>query len=210
MGDISIMKPSGICRFKNLYTLIFAMALMSSFVTSAVARSPRPYCTDGRALPGWTKTGIPDGMAGRDKMMYGLGVASKISDQSLLTETSDNRAIAELAKAFSTKIKELMVGYPTATSPSGQGVKQDAGTTVNETLNGVIIVDRCKDAKRGISYSLAGMDAKAFKDSLENRRELDGKMKAYLSANAEKAFKNQQAPPATRKSPTAGTSGQKR
>ncbi|MBI5638427.1 MAG: hypothetical protein HZA03_10700 [Nitrospinae bacterium] len=125
------------------------------------------------------------------KVFYGTGMASNIGNPALLREASDNRAISELAKTFEVYSSSLMNDYMAHTSAAEkaseeQHVETVKKTVTKQTLNGVMIADRCQDRQSGVFYSLARLDMANFKDAIAKKAELTGKMKEYVRANAEK------------------------
>ncbi|MBI5638209.1 MAG: hypothetical protein HZA03_09595 [Nitrospinae bacterium] len=177
-------------KFMKAVTVMGLVALLAS-CASAPPPPPKSYCTDGRELPAWTMQGAMAFPADIGKVFYGVGMASNISNPSLLRETADNRSISEMAKQFEVYTASLMNDYMASTSAADkaseeQHVEVVKKTVVKQTLNGVMIADRCQDRASGMFYSLSRLDMDKFKDAIAKKAELTDKMKEYVRANADK------------------------
>lgn len=169
--------------------VIMGLAVFLASCASAPPPPPKSYCTDGRELPAWTIQGGMAFPADMGKVFYGVGMASNISNPALLRETADNRAIGEMAKQFEVYSSSLMNDYMASTSAGDkaseeQHVETVKKTVVKQTLNGVIIVDRCQDRGTSVFYSLSRLDIDKFKDAITKKAELSDKMKEYVRNNA--------------------------
>lgn len=174
---------------KTVVTLGLAVFLASC--ASAPPPPPKSYCTDGRELPLWTIQGAMAFPADLGKVFYGVGMASNISNPALLREAADNRSISEMAKQFEVYSSSLMNDYMASTSAADkaseeQHVETVKKTVVKQTLNGVVIADRCQDRGTGVFYSLSRLDIDKFKDAITKKAELTDKMKQYVRDNANK------------------------
>lgn len=175
-------------------TKVLAIMGFAAFFASCASAPPPPpksYCTDGRELPAWTMQGGMAFPADIGKVFYGVGMASNISNPALLREAADNRSIAEMAKQFEVYTASLMNDYMASTSAGDkaseeQHVETVKKTVVKQTLNGVMVVDRCQDRGTGMFYSLSRLDMDKFKDAISKKAELTDKMKDYVRANANK------------------------
>ncbi len=168
---------------------IIGLAVFLASCASAPPPPPKAYCTDGRELPAWTMQGGMAFPADIGKVFYGVGMASNISNPSLLREAADNRSISEMAKQFEVYTSSLMNDYMASTaagdkSSEEQHVETVKKTVVKQTLNGVMIVDRCQDRGTGMFYSLSRLDIDKFKDAISKKAELSDKMKEYVRNNA--------------------------
>lgn len=169
--------------------VIMGLAVFLASCASAPPPPPKSYCTDGRELPAWTIQGGMAFPADMGKVFYGVGMASNISNPALLRETADNRAISEMAKQFEVYSSSLMNDYMASTSAGDKSAEEQhvetvKKTVVKQTLNGVIIVDRCQDRGTSVFYSLSRLDIDKFKDAITKKAELSDKMKEYVRNNA--------------------------
>lgn len=127
------------------------------------------------------------------KVFYGVGSASGIKNQSLLRQTSDNRARNDLAKVFQYYSASLMKDYMSSTMATDpnvtseeQHVESAIKTVTSITMNGVQIVDHWQNPTTMEMFSRARLDIAAFKDNLEQAKELDQKVKEYIKQNADR------------------------
>ncbi len=170
---------------------VMGLTVFLASCASAPPPPPKSYCTDGRELPAWIMQGGMAFPADLGKILYGVGMASNISNPSLLRETADNRAISEMAKQFEVYTSSLMNDYMASVSTAEkaseeQNVETIKKTVVKKTLNGVMIADRCQDKGTGVFYSLSRLDVEKFKDIINQRNDLSEKMKEYVRDKAEK------------------------
>lgn len=168
---------------------LMGLAIFLASCASAPPPPPKAYCTDGRELPVWTVQGGMAFPADIGKAFYGVGMAAKISNPALLRESADNRAISELGKQFEVYTASLMNDYMASTTADDKAVEEQhvetvKKTVVKQTLNGVMIADRCQDKGSGVYYSLARLDLDKFKDAIMKKSELSDKMKDYVRDNA--------------------------
>jgi hypothetical protein len=169
---------------KNLGSLAVLALIM---VFTACAEPPPQY-----ACPEWSRKGdaaFPDS----DKVFYGVGDATNIGNKSLLRKTSDTRAINEIAQQLNATSKSLVEDYMNSVSAAGgeaseQSVTQGIKTTVEKSLVGVKIIDRCLDPADGVHYSLAKYDLDRMEKLIDADNSLDPKLKEYVRKNASKFF----------------------
>lgn len=143
--------------------------------------------------PEWIMKGSGAFDAQQGKVFYGVGMASGIKNKAMLRSTADNRARAEIAKTMETYVAVLAKDYMASTtagdmsaSSEEQHVEQALKTFSKTTLHGAIIVDRWLDPEDGTFYSLCELDLFAFKDAMDDYKELDSKVRDYVRKNAEK------------------------
>ena len=128
-------------------------------------------------------------------IFYGVGMASGIRNRALAVTAADDRARAEIAKVMNTYVATLTKSYMASTtagdmnkSSEEQHVQSTMKTFAQFTLHGAVIIDHFRDDSDGTLFSLCKLDLKAVKQSLDDAKELDGKVRDYVRANAEKAF----------------------
>lgn len=145
------------------------------------------------ARPAWVEKGSGAFDVDKGKIFYGVGVASGIKNEALLRSTADNRARAEVAEILETYVAVLAKDYMASTtagdmsaSAEEQHVEQALKTFSKTTLHGARIIDRWKDSADGSMYALCEMDLFAFKNALDEYKELDTKVRDYVRQNAEK------------------------
>jgi hypothetical protein len=179
-------------RFETRTTLrraAFALGLATAAVMTACGGAqPSEGTHDDR--PDWVDRGAA---AMKDKAMYGVGVASKISSVSLRRSTADAQARAELAKIFSSKVQNLIKNYEASTNDgdkeAAEAHRQEATKVFTEMeLSGVEVVDRFFDMEQDTQYALARLDPTAFAAQLDQMEKLSARAKEIIRANAGRAF----------------------
>ena len=146
--------------------------------------------------PAWVDKGSGAFDVDIGKIFYGVGVASGIKNRALLRSTADNRARAEIAKLLETYVAFLAKDYMASTtagdmsvSAEEQHVEQALKTFTKTTLHGARIIDHWRDPVDGTQFSLCEMDLFAFKNALDDYKELDEKVRDHVKKNAEKLHK---------------------
>lgn len=146
--------------------------------------------------PAWVNKGSGAFDVDKGKVFYGVGIASGIKNRALLVSTADNRARAEIAKELETYVAVLAKDYMASTtagemttSSEEQHVEQALKTFTKTTLHGARIIDHWRDPADGSLFSLCEMDLFAFKNALDDYKELDAKVRDYVRENAEKMHK---------------------
>jgi len=147
-------------------------------------------------VPAWVNKGSGAFDVDKGKVFYGVGIASGIKNRALLVSTADNRARAEIAKELETYVAVLAKDYMASTtagemttSSEEQHVEQALKTFTKTTLHGARIIDHWRDPADGSLFSLCEMDLFAFKNALDDYKELDAKVRDYVKENAEKMHK---------------------
>jgi len=174
---------------------MFAMAVLAAGVlagcgTATVA--PGPIAAQG---PEWVNKGSGAFNREGQAVFYGVGIAQGIKNRALSVEAADSRARAEIAKTMETYVASLTKSYMASTtagamdkSSEEQHVQNTLKTFTQKTLSGVEIVDHWKDPSDGTMFALAKLDLAGMKAMLDNAKELDGKLRDFVRANADKAF----------------------
>ena len=139
----------------------------------------------------WKGSGAFDEDEG--KVFYGVGIAAGIKNRALLRATADNRARVEVAKVLETYVAALAKDYMASTtagdmsaSSEEQHVEQALKSFTKATLHGATIVDHWVDPDDGTMFSLCKLNLAAFKETLDNYRELDSKVRDFVRQNAER------------------------
>lgn len=168
--------------------LCLALALAAPAALTACGGAQTEGEHDDR--PAWVDRG---GAAMKDKAVYGVGVASKISSVSLRRSTADAQARAELAKIFTSRVQNLVKNYEASTNDgdkeAAEAHRQEATKVFTEMeLAGVEIVDRFFDTEQDTQYALARLDPAAFAAQLDQMDKLSARAKEIIRFNAKKAF----------------------
>lgn len=176
---------------KTKQLMVLCAVLMTGlFLMSGCSSTPESAFSQG---PEWCYKGSGAFDAEKGKVFYGVGIASGIKNKALLVSTADNRARAEVAKTLETYVAVLAKDYMASTtagdmsaSSEEQHVEQALKTFSKTTLHGATIVDHWQDPADMTMYALCELDMFAFKEALDNYKELDAKVRDYVRQNAEK------------------------
>jgi hypothetical protein len=165
--------------------ILMGIGILLAFGCAGKEKAPGP--------PAWVDQGSGAFDVDKGKIFYGVGIASGIKNAALLRSTADNRARAEVAKILETYVAVLAKDYMASTtagdmsaSSEEQHVEQALKTFSKTTLHGARIIDHYRDPADGSMYSLCEMDLFAFKNALDEHKELDAKVRDYVRQNAER------------------------
>lgn len=169
--------------------VLVAMGIL--FFMGCAAPKPAPP-----AGPAWVNKGSGAFDVDKGKVFYGVGMASGIKNPSLLRRAADSSARADIASTLETYVARLTKAYMASTtagdmsaSSEEQHVEEALKTFTKATLHGARIINHWKDPVDGTLYSLCELDLLAFKEALDEYKELDEKVRDYVRDNAEKMHK---------------------
>lgn len=134
--------------------------------------------------PSWVYKGSGAYNVGKRRVFYGVGKAKGIKNQALLRATADNRARAEIFKIIDTYVSIFAKDFITSTTNRKRPASFKATTFRRTLLLRAEIVDRWRDQKDGTQFSLCELDLLAFKNALDEYKDLDERVKNYFRKNA--------------------------
>jgi hypothetical protein len=177
----------------NRLMMFSVLVIAVAFLMNGCASSPAPTADTAAAGPEWVMKGSGAFDVDGSKVFYGVGAASGIKNKALLRQTADNRARAEIARTMEIYVANLTKDYMASTtagdmseSSEEQHVETALKTFTKATLHGTQIVDRWMDPADGSMYALCELDMLAFKEALDNYKELDEKVRDYVRDNADR------------------------
>ena len=173
----------------RLISILFALASAGLVTTGCGGDTIRGEGTSSDR-PKWVDMG---GAAMKDKAFYGVGVTSNVSSISLRRSTADAQARTELAKIFTSKVKNMIKNYEASTNDGDKEAyeahREEATKVFTEMeLTGAEVVDRFFDIEQNAQFSLARLDPDAFEAQLERMAKLSSRAKELIRANARRAF----------------------
>ena len=143
--------------------------------------------------PDWVNKGsaILDDKGGR--LFHGVGSAPAMGDQSLQISTADDRARAELARVLSTYMDVVSKDFRAASgggddASAEQSVTRQINALTKVNLTGAEIIGHWHDKHTGIIYSVAELDMKRVKGTLDHVKDMDAGLKQYIQNNADNIF----------------------
>lgn len=145
--------------------------------------------------PDWVNRGSGAFKDNGSRIFYGVGAVTDISSQPLAVQTADQRARADIAKQLDTYVANLYRDYQVATAAAmgkaameEQHVEESLKSFTQVTLRGARVIDHWKEAETNTIYSLTKLDMEGIKTTLEQMKEMDPKLRGFVTSNAEKAF----------------------
>lgn len=146
-----------------------------------------------KGAPDWVNKGTQAVNDKDGRLFHGVGSSPSLGDDALQRSTADDRARAEVARMLSTYIDAVSSDYSAA---SGTGANANADQSVSrqikaitkQNLAGSKIIGRWKDSKTNTVYSIAELDLKQVKTTLEGANGMNDDLKRYVGRNAENVF----------------------
>jgi hypothetical protein len=146
-----------------------------------------------KGAPNWVNKGTSVLKEKDGRLFHGVGMAEDLGNMSLQKSTADNRARAEIARILSSYMDIVENDYITANRADGQNVSQEQISrqikNVSETnLAGSKIIARWTDKKTSTIFSLAELDMKYVKQTINSYREMNTGLRKFMEQNADSAF----------------------
>ncbi len=143
--------------------------------------------------PDWVNKGSGVLKDHKGRLFHGVGSAPPMGDRSLQTETADNRARAELARALTSYLEVVSSDYASASGSGADsaldlGVTRQIDTITRVNLTGSRIIARWRDEDSDVIYSLAELDLKRVKDTLGGIEAMDPGFRAYIQRQGSNVF----------------------
>ncbi len=146
-----------------------------------------------QGAPNWVNKGTQVLKDKDGRLFHGVGMAEDLGNMSLQKTTADNRARAEIARILSSYMDVVENDYVTANRAENQRASQEQISrqikNVSETnLAGAKIIARWRHKKTKTIYSLAELDMKYVKQTMNTYRDMNADFRNYFDRNADKAF----------------------
>ncbi len=127
------------------------------------------------------------------RLFHGIGSAPLMGDLSLQKNTADDRARAELARVFSSYLKVVSNDYSASAGAgdeqlSEQAVTRQIDSLTQINLTGVKIIGRWRDENTGAIWSLAELDMKQMKNTLDRATQMSPALLDFLSREGDSIF----------------------
>lgn len=146
-----------------------------------------------KGAPDWVNEGTQMLNDKGGRLFHGVGQAPAMGDDSLQLSTADDRARAELARILSSYLDVASKDYTAAATSGGttttqQSVSRDIENLSRVNLTGAKIIGRWRDKKSSVVYSIAELDMKQVKDTMEKVQEMNQGLRDYLSREGDTIF----------------------
>ncbi|WP_455210694.1 LPP20 family lipoprotein [Kaarinaea lacus] len=174
-------------------TILIAATFLSLF--SACSSGPTKVESDLglKGVPDWVNEGTSTLKTKDGRLFHGVGSAPMMDDMSFQTSMADNRARAEIARILTSYMEVVSRDYIATQSAQQQGYTQaNASREISNiskvNLSGARIIGHWRDKKSGIIYSIAELDMKGVKETLDQVSAMNEGLKGYLHAEGDNIF----------------------
>ena len=146
-----------------------------------------------KGAPDWVNKGTQVLNDKDGRLFHGVGSAPSLGDDALQRSTADDRARAEVGRMLSTYLDVVGNDYSasagTGTNASAdQAVSRQIKAVTKVNLAGSKIIGRWKDGRTNMIYSIAELDLKQVKTTLENANSMNEDLRRYIGRNADNIF----------------------
>jgi hypothetical protein len=146
-----------------------------------------------KGAPDWVNKGTAVLNDKDGRLFHGVGSSAALGDEALQRSTADDRARAEVGRMLSTYLDVVGNDYTAATgtgtnASADQAVSRQIKAVTKVNLAGSKIIGRWKDAKTNTVYSIAELDLKQVKSTLENANSMNEDLRRYIGRNADNIF----------------------
>jgi len=177
--------------------------LSSKFVAAAVMAVALAACGGGKTVvesdlgikgaPDWVNKGTQAVNDKDGRLFHGVGSSPSLGDDALQRSTADERARAEVARMLSTYIDAVSNDFSSAAgtgsnASADQSVSRQIKAVTKQNLAGSKIVGRWKDSRTNTVYSIAELDFRSVKTTLEGANGMNDDLRRYIGRNAENIF----------------------
>jgi len=173
--------------------LIFATSLLFALAACGGGKTVVESDLGIKGAPDWVNKGT-QAVNDRDgRLFHGVGAAPSLGDDALQRSTADDRARAEVARMLSTYIDAVSNDYSAAAGTgtnanADQSVQRQIKAVTKQNLAGSKIIGRWKDSRTNMVYSIAELDFRSVKTTLEGANGMNDELKRYIGRNADNIF----------------------
>ena len=173
--------------------LIFATSLLFALAACGGGKTVVESDLGIKGAPDWVNKGT-QAVNDRDgRLFHGVGAAPSLGDDALQRSTADDRARAEVARMLSTYIDAVSNDYSAAAGTgtnanADQSVQRQIKAVTKQNLAGSKIIGRWKDSRTNMVYSIAELDFRSVKTTLEGANGMNDDLKRYIGRNADNIF----------------------
>ena len=173
--------------------LIFATSLLFALAACGGGKTVVESDLGIKGAPDWVNKGTQAVNDKDGRLFHGVGAAPSLGDDALQRSTADDRARAEVARMLSTYIDAVSNDYSAAAGTgtnanADQSVQRQIKAVTKQNLAGSKIIGRWKDSRTNMVYSIAELDFRSVKTSLEGANGMNDELKRYIGRNADNIF----------------------
>jgi hypothetical protein len=149
-----------------------------------------------KGAPDWVNKGTTVLKDQHGRLFHGVGLASDMGNLSLQTTTSEDRARAEVARILTSYMDVVSKDYVSANRNDGRNVSEEQVSReiknlTQTNLAGVKIIGHWRDRKTNNLFSLAELDVRQIKQTLDTYRQMNEGLRSYIDKNADRVFDGQ-------------------
>jgi len=173
--------------------LIFATSLLFALAACGGGKTVVESDLGIKGAPDWVNKGTQAVNDKDGRLFHGVGAAPSLGDDALQRSTADDRARAEVARMLSTYIDAVSNDYSAAAGTgtnanADQSVQRQIKAVTKQNLAGSKIIGRWKDSRTNMVYSIAELDFRSVKTTLEGANGMNDDLKRYIGRNADNIF----------------------
>jgi len=173
--------------------LIFATSLLFALAACGGGKTVVESDLGIKGAPDWVNKGTQAVNDKDGRLFHGVGAAPSLGDDALQRSTADDRARAEVARMLSTYIDAVSNDYSAAAGTgtnanADQSVQRQIKAVTKQNLAGSKIIGRWKDSRTNMVYSIAELDFRSVKTTLEGANGMNDELKRYIGRNADNIF----------------------
>src|SRR5262245_1430150 len=172
---------------------LFAAALTLTLAACGGGKTIVESDLNIKGAPDWVNKGTQVLNDKDGRLFHGVGSAPALGDDALQRSTADERARAEVARMLSTYLDVMSNDYA-ASSGTGsnasadQSVSRQIKAITKQNLAGSKIIAHWKDSRTNVVYSIAELDLKQVKTTLEGANGMNDDVRRYIGRNADNIF----------------------
>ncbi len=145
-----------------------------------------------KGAPDWVNKGPAVIKNKKGRLFHGVGSAPPMGDRSLQTDTADNRARAALARVLTSYMEVVSSDYARAGGKGETMPEQDITRQIDSisrvNLAGSRIIGRWRDKKTNVVYSLAELDLKQVRKTLDGVKDMNEGFRNHMATHGENIF----------------------
>lgn len=172
---------------------LLAIAAAALFITACSSTTKVESDLGLKGAPDWVNQGSSVLSDKDGRLFHGVGSASPMGDMSLQKSVADDRARAEVARVLSSYMDVLSSDYMDSAKSGGANVADESVSRQIKNLSkvnltGAKIIGSWRDPKSNIIYSIAELDMKQVKETLNGVQEMNTDLKRYIETHADNVF----------------------
>ncbi len=181
------------CMVRTLVSKLLIPIVILGMLTACSSKTMVESDLGIKGAPDWVNEGTQVLKDKDGRLFHGVGFASPMGDESLQLASADNRARAEVARVLSSYMDVVFTDY-TASASGGdemlteQDVSRHIENATKVNLTGARIIAHWRHPKNNVVYSLAELDMKHVKSTLQQVSNMNDQVRQYIHHHADNVF----------------------